>query len=122
MQLSRSKTTPSEPMESTHFTGTAHRRDLGSVPTPAARTLVVTFEPGARTHWHAHSQGQLLYGVEGSGRVGTRNGGSVEIGPGDLVYAPPGEEHWHGASADGSLTHVAFSFGETTWGAEVTDA
>jgi len=119
MQLSRSLTTPLEEMEAEHFSGTARRRDLGSVPAPAARTLVVTFEPGARTHWHAHSQGQLLYGLEGRGRVGTRGGETVEIGPGDLVYAPPAEEHWHGAAEDTSLTHMAFSFGDTTWSEKV---
>lgn len=120
MQLTRSTTTPEEPMEAEHFTGSARRRDLGSVPVPAARTLVVTFQPGARTHWHAHSDGQMLYALEGRGRVGTRDGQTVELHPGDLLYASPGEEHWHGAADDSALTHVAFSFGETTWGEEVS--
>jgi quercetin dioxygenase-like cupin family protein len=119
LRITRSSAVPSEQMEATDFSGVARRRDLGATDAPACRTLVVSFEPGARTHWHSHREGQLLYGLEGSGRVGTRADETADIGPGDLVYAPPGEEHWHGASADEGLTHVALSFGETDWFEEV---
>jgi quercetin dioxygenase-like cupin family protein len=119
MRLARSATTTVEPMESEHFRGMARRRDLGATDAPNCRTLVVSFEPGARTNWHAHSDGQLIYGLEGRGHVGVRSGETVEIGPGDLVHAPPGEEHWHGASPDAALTHLALSFGETVWLEEV---
>lgn len=115
MRVSRSSAIPSESMEMENFDGSARRRDLGATDAPNCRTLVVSFEPGARTHWHAHSDGQLIYGLEGSGRVGVRGGETVEIGPGDLVHAPPGEEHWHGASPEAALTHLALSFGETIW-------
>jgi len=115
MHISRSSSAGLEPMESENFDGAARRRDLGATEAPNCRALVVSFEPGARTHWHAHREGQLIYGLEGSGRVGVRSGETVEIGPGDLVHAPPGEEHWHGAAEDRGLTHLALSFGETDW-------
>ena len=120
MHVSRSSAIPIEPMEMENFDGSARRRDLGATDAPNCRALVVSFEPGARTHWHAHSEGQLIYGLEGHGHVGIRSGETVEIGPGDLVHAPPGEEHWHGASDDEALTHLALSFGETSWQEAVT--
>jgi quercetin dioxygenase-like cupin family protein len=115
VRISRSADVPIESMEAENFAGEARRRDLGATDAPDCRTLVVTFDPGARTHWHRHEKGQLIYGLSGSGRVGVRDGTTVTIGAGDLVHAPPGEEHWHGASADGSLTHLALSFGTTEW-------
>jgi len=115
VRITRSADVPLESMEAENFAGEARRRDLGATAAPNCRTLVVTFEPGARTHWHAHAEGQLIYGLTGSGHVGVRDGTMVTIGPGDLVHAPPGEEHWHGASAEESLTHLALSFGETQW-------
>ncbi len=67
----------------------------------------VTFEPGARTAWHTHPLGQMLIVTAGCGRVG-REGGPVEaIRPGDAVFIPPGEKHWHGASPETSMTHIA---------------
>ncbi len=121
MQITRSASAPFEGMEAANFNGTARRRDLGAFSAPACRILAVSFEPGARTHWHSHADGQVLYVLAGRGRVGTRQGGHDEIGPGDLVYAPPGEEHWHGAAADAEVTHLAFSFGDTVWGGAVAD-
>ncbi|HEY3522605.1 MAG TPA: cupin domain-containing protein [Candidatus Limnocylindrales bacterium] len=100
-----------------NFMGRAERRGFGPAePLPARPSpYVVTFRDGARTRWHSHAQGQLLYVLEGEGRVATR-GAEAEIGPGDLVAASPGEEHWHGAADDTDMTHLALSFGETTWG------
>jgi quercetin dioxygenase-like cupin family protein len=115
MRLTRSREVPLVPMEAANFSGTAQRRDLGATAAPDCRSLVVRFEPGARTHWHRHRDGQLIYALEGRGSVGTRDGDRVEIGPGDLVYAPPNEVHWHGAVADSALTHLALSFGATEW-------
>jgi quercetin dioxygenase-like cupin family protein len=115
MRIAHSAQVPSLPADASHFDGPVHMRNLGAVDAPAGSALIVTFEPGARTHWHHHPDGQLLYGLEGAGHVATRDGETVDIGPGDLVYAPPGEVHWHGASADAGLTHLALSFGETAW-------
>ncbi len=115
MRIAHSAKVPSLPADASHFDGSVHMRNLGAVEAPRGSALIVTFEAGARTHWHRHPEGQLLYGVDGAGQVGTREGETIDIGPGDLVYAPPGEVHWHGASADAALTHLALSFGETEW-------
>jgi quercetin dioxygenase-like cupin family protein len=67
----------------------------------------VTFEPGARTAWHTHPLGQTLIVTSGLGRV-QRAGGTVEeIRPGDVVWFPPGEKHWHGASPTTAMSHIA---------------
>lgn len=67
----------------------------------------VTFEPGARTAWHTHPLGQTLIVTSGRGRA-QRDGGPVEeIGPGDVVWFPPGQRHWHGASPTTAVTHIA---------------
>ena len=67
----------------------------------------VTFEPGARTAWHTHPLGQTLFVTAGLGWA-QREGGPVEaLRPGDVVWIPPGEKHWHGASARTAMTHLA---------------
>ena len=102
-------------MEEEHFSGPAKRRDFGRVPEPDLAPLIVSFEQGARTSWHRHPGGQVLYVLEGRARVGARDGEAAELDPGDFVYAPPGEEHWHGAAEGASASHFAFSFGDTEW-------
>ncbi len=82
----------------------------------------VHFPPGARTAWHSHEGGQTLYVTEGLGLVQSRGGQTVEIGPGDVIYTPNGEEHWHGASPEHFLTHLSITEGPPHWGAHVTDA
>jgi quercetin dioxygenase-like cupin family protein len=82
----------------------------------------VRFSPGARTAWHSHSGGQTLYVTEGRGLVQARGEGAVEIRPGDVVYAPDGEEHWHGAAPDHFMTHLSMTDGDPHWGPKVTDA
>jgi quercetin dioxygenase-like cupin family protein len=67
----------------------------------------VTFEPGARTAWHTHPLGQTLLVTDGCGVV-QRDGGPIEeIRPGDIVWFPPNEKHWHGASPTTAMTHIA---------------
>jgi len=107
-------------MEATHFHGSVSGRDHGRIEAPPGRALLVRFPAGARTHWHRHRDGQVLYVTEGSGRVGTRDG-VEEVNAGDLVVAAPGEEHWHGAAADASVEHLALSFGDTEWAAPVEE-
>ena len=68
---------------------------------------VVRFAPSARTAWHAHPGGQTLYVTEGRGLVQSRGGEILEIRPGDVIYTPPGEWHWHGAAPDHFMTHIA---------------
>jgi len=67
----------------------------------------VTFEPGARTAWHTHPLGQTLIITSGSGRVQREGGPIVEVNPGDVVWFPAGEKHWHGAAPDKAMTHIA---------------
>ncbi|MCX5044703.1 cupin domain-containing protein [Aldersonia sp. NBC_00410] len=67
----------------------------------------VRFTPGARTAWHTHPKGQTLYVTDGVGLVARRGGEVQEIRPGDVVYIEPGEEHWHGATPDRFMAHVA---------------
>lgn len=81
----------------------------------------VFFAPGARTHWHRHERGQILYVTSGQGSAYTRDGEGGTIAAGDTVYIPPGEEHWHGAGADTYLVHLAVSLGATDWLAPVSD-
>jgi quercetin dioxygenase-like cupin family protein len=90
------------------FTGTVRIDPLFQAPAPArVAAAKVTFEPGARTAWHTHPLGQTLIVVDGFGLV-QRDGGSIEdIRPGDIVWFPPGEKHWHGASPTTAMTHIA---------------
>ena len=67
----------------------------------------VTFEPGARTAWHTHPLGQTLIVIAGCGRVQRWGEPIEEIRPGDVVWFPPGEKHWHGAAPTTALTHIA---------------
>lgn len=104
-----------EPAPEEHFTGKVR---FGPHHAPAHPTdlnvLGVTFEPGARTDWHTHPEGQALYVVTGRARVGNRNGEVVDAGPGDTVYAPPGETHWHGATPHSPMTHLSITYGGPT--------
>jgi quercetin dioxygenase-like cupin family protein len=67
----------------------------------------VTFEPGARTAWHTHPLGQTLLITSGLGRVQRWGGPIEEVHPGDIVWIPAGEKHWHGASPTIAMTHTA---------------
>jgi len=68
---------------------------------------IVTFEPGARTAWHTHPLGQTLIVTSGAGRAQRLDGPIEEIRAGDVVWIPPGEKHWHGASPTAAMTHIA---------------
>lgn len=73
----------------------------------SASGALVTFEPGARTAWHTHPAGQTLIVVSGSGLAQKEDGPVEEIHPGDVVWFAPGEKHWHGASPDKAMGHIA---------------
>ena len=91
-----------------YFTGRVRIDPLFAAPEPA-RVLAasVTFEPGARTHWHTHPLGQVLVVIAGCGLVQSRGGPVRKIRPGDVVWCPPGEKHWHGATDTTAMTHIA---------------
>jgi quercetin dioxygenase-like cupin family protein len=87
---------------------------------------LVRFTHGARTNWHKHAIGQTLHATDGIGVVVTRDGTVLRMNPGDTVYTPPGEEHWHGATESNFMCHLAMLEGTkdgdgTTWMAPVTD-
>jgi quercetin dioxygenase-like cupin family protein len=86
----------------------------------------VSFEPGARTNWHTHPLGQTLYVIAGVGRVQAKGGPVREIKPGDVVWIPPGEKHWHGGSPTNGMTHIAtqesLEGSHATWMEPVSDA
>jgi quercetin dioxygenase-like cupin family protein len=108
MEIMRAGTRPSGAGPADWFTGRVRIDPLFQAPAPArGRGATVTFEPGARTNWHTHPLGQTLVVTAGCGWV-QREGGAVEIvRPGDVVWFPPGERHWHGATATTGMTHVA---------------
>jgi quercetin dioxygenase-like cupin family protein len=90
----------------------------------ALNTLGVMFAPGARTAWHRHVEGQVLYIAHGSGIVANDAGDRVEVDAGDTVVIPAGEVHWHGASATSHMMHLSLTTGgPTEWtGRKVDDA
>jgi 4-carboxymuconolactone decarboxylase len=106
-----------EPAGHEHFTGEV---SFGAHHAPVddddLNVLGVSFEAGARTDWHRHPGGQVLYIVSGEAWVASEDGTRVVAGPGDSVYAPPGEVHWHGATAEGPMTHLSIThLGATVW-------
>ena len=98
------------------FTGTVWLDASPAGESPDAGMFRVSFEPGARTNWHTHPEGQILYVVTGEGRAQREGEPAVEIGPGDVVYFAPGEKHWHGARPDTFMSHVAVNPASTTDG------
>ncbi|NVN86277.1 MAG: cupin domain-containing protein [Rhodopseudomonas sp.] len=109
-----------------YFTGTVWQDPIVTAEAPARLVAVrVAFEPGARTAWHTHPLGQTLYVVTGVGRVQTQGGPVREIRPGDTVWIPPGEKHWHGAAPANAMTHIAMQEAvdgsAVTWMEQVTD-
>ena len=121
MRIARSTETALEPMPTDTFSGTVRRRELGPIGALDGTALAVSFEAGVRTNWHRHTRGQVLFVIEGRGRVSTRDGEVAELRAGDLVEALPDEEHWHGASAHEPMTHLSLAFGETLWLEPVSD-
>jgi quercetin dioxygenase-like cupin family protein len=108
MEIKRNGLQPSRPGPGEYFTGTVRIDPLFIAPDPArAAGASVTFEPGARTAWHTHPLGQTLIVTAGLGRAQREGGPVEEIRPGDVVWFPPGEKHWHGAAPTTAMTHIA---------------
>ena len=108
MEIKRIGSQPSGKGPADYFTGAVRVDPLFEAPDPArVRGAGVTFEPGARTAWHTHPLGQTLIVTSGLG-LARRWGGPVEeIRPGDVIWFPPGEKHWHGATPTTAMTHIA---------------
>jgi quercetin dioxygenase-like cupin family protein len=108
MDIKRSGSQPSGKGPADYFTGTVRVDPLFKATDPARVVgASVTFEPGARTAWHTHPLGQTLIVTSGFGRVQCEGGPIEEIRPGDVIWFPPGEKHWHGAGPTTAMTHLA---------------
>ena len=126
MEVKRNGSQPSARGPEEYFTGSV-RIDTpfqGSAPARAGGA-VVTFEPGARTAWHWHPLGQTLIVTSGCGWVQSEGGPKVEIRPGDVVWCPPNERHWHGATPTTAMSHIAIQEAldgtPVDWMEQVTD-
>ena len=108
MEIKRSGSQPSSKGPADWFTGTVRIDPLFQANAPArAVGASVTFEPGARTAWHTHPLGQTLIVTAGCGWAQRWGGPIEEIRPGDVIWFPPGEKHWHGAAPTTAMTHIA---------------
>ena len=126
MEIFKAGSRPTRRGPAESFTGTVWQDPIVEAPAPARlRAGRVSFEPGARTNWHTHPLGQTLYVISGVGRIQTKGGPIREIRPGDVVWIPPGEKHWHGASPNNAMTHIAMQESldgtHVTWMEPVTD-
>ena len=108
------------------FTGAVWMDASPAGPSPDASFFRVFFEPGARTNWHTHPEGQILFVLTGTCRVAAEDEPPAEVEAGGIVYFAPGERHWHGAGPDSYMVHAAVSpaadsDGGTDWLEPVTD-
>ena len=110
IKITRSGSQPSRKGAEQNFVGVVRVNSpfRGSDPARIGGAFV-TFEPGARTAWHTHPLGQTLIVTAGHGWVQGEGGAKEEIRPGDVVWIPPGDKHWHGATATLGMTHIAIS-------------
>jgi quercetin dioxygenase-like cupin family protein len=119
--------TPTAKGPASTFTGDVYVNPICRGEEPSRMIVsLVRFTPGARTNWHSHAVGQTLHVTDGIGLVQTRDGTVIRMRPGDTVYTPPGQEHWHGATAGNFMCHLAMLEGipggdGTTWLEPVTD-
>ena len=108
MKITRCGEIPSRSAPEQWFTGLVRMDAIVDAPEPArVNALRVTFEPGARTHWHTHPLGQTLHVLSGAGLVGLRGEAPQMIRAGDTIWIPDGVEHWHGAGPDTGMSHLA---------------
>ena len=108
MEIKRNGSQPVNKGPADWFTGNVRIHPLFDAPDPArVAGARVTFEPGARTAWHRHPLGQTLIVISGVGRAQRWAGPVEEIHPGDVIWFPPGEKHWHGASPTTEMIHLA---------------
>jgi quercetin dioxygenase-like cupin family protein len=108
MKIERNGSRPSTKGAQDYFSGSVRVEPVFQVGEPMRLNAgSVTFEPGARTAWHTHPLGQTLIITAGLGWVQTEGGQIEEVRPGDVVWFPPGEKHWHGATPTTAMTHIA---------------
>jgi len=108
MEIKKSGSQPSTKGPTDYFTGSVRIDPLLDASDPARVVgASVTFEPGARTAWHTHPLGQTLIVTAGCGLTQCWEGTIEQIRPGDVVWFPPGEKHWHGATGSTAMTHIS---------------
>ena len=108
MEIKSNGSRPSGKGPAEWFTGTVRVDPLFQADKPARVSgASVTFEPSARTAWHTHPLGQTLIVTAGVGWAQREDGPIEEIRPGDVIWFPPGEKHWHGATSTNAMTHIA---------------
>jgi quercetin dioxygenase-like cupin family protein len=108
MEIKRIGSQPSTKGSAEYFTGAVRIDPLFQANNPGRVVgASVTFEPGSRTAWHTHPLGQTLVVTTGCGLVQRQDGPVEKIHPGDVVWIPPGEKHWHGATSTTAMTHIA---------------
>ncbi|MCP4319280.1 MAG: cupin domain-containing protein [Hyphomicrobiales bacterium] len=127
MDIYKANSRPTDAGNPEYFTGMVMTDPINTAPDPArVRALRVSFSPGARTAWHTHPLGQTLYVVSGVGRIQQLGEPIQEILPGDTIWIAPGEKHWHGASPDNAMCHIAIhealNGSNVDWMEKVTDA
>ena len=126
MKIQTNGSKPSAKPPEQYFTGTVRPDAPFKAEEPGrVEGAFVTFEPGARTAWHTHTLGQTLVVTAGLGWVRREGGPVEEIRPGDTVWFPAGEKHWHGASPTTAMTHLAIVENQdgknTDWLEKVSD-
>ncbi len=128
LKLHRVEDRPTKRAPADRFTGDVfHDEVLVGAPPSRMRATNVTFNPGARTAWHSHPVGQMLWALSGVGRVQVEGGPVEELRPGDTAVIPPDTRHWHGAAPDRVFIHLAISEtgadgGGTEWFEKVSEA
>jgi quercetin dioxygenase-like cupin family protein len=124
MKLFQARDHQPRPADAEHFTGAVTMARMDPISEqPPVNMYRVTFQPSARTAWHLHTGVQLLLIVEGCCRVQKAGEPVQEVEAGGAIRIEPGERHWHGASPDAPMTHLAINLDTTTqWFERVTDA
>jgi quercetin dioxygenase-like cupin family protein len=126
VNISRNGSRPSTKGPAEYFTGNVRVDPLFTAPEPSRSSgAYVTFEPCARSNWHTHPLGQTLIVTSGYGLVQSWGGPIRVLRPGDVLWCPPGEKHWHGAMPDTAMTHIAIQEAQNgkavDWMEKVTD-
>ena len=127
MELTQTQAFTTRQARADWFTGTVWMEELSRDAVPGGVVIGrVTFTPGARTAWHTHPLGQVLYVLQGNGRAQEEGGPIIEMRAGDVVRFPAGKRHWHGAAPESLMVHLAVqqTDGErnVTWMEQVSDA
>lgn len=124
MKLFHAPDHPLRPADAEHFAGNVTVANINRLSEqPPTNMYRVRFEPSARTAWHSHTGVQLLLVVEGCCRVQKAGEPIQEVAAGGAIRIEPGERHWHGATPDAAMTHLAVNINTTTdWFERVSDA